>query len=169
MFLCFFCDLWYVIFMYEWQPSTLSELLEGLTVNDEVNRALEAWNSVCLWRTELIGEPQDEIEAWMLENDIESKRVRGPWADPARQAAAERVELAYFIVQALDHEYEIVRRIVAGWDPGASEGLCHTLDEYIDKLRVFEAQIHRQVDVVCAKARIASEQMDAQLEEALSV
>lgn len=154
--------------MNDWQPSTLDELLEGLTVNDEVERALDAWNDVCLWRTEPIGDPCDEIEEWLLTNGVESKRVREPWTNPTSQSAAERVGAAYSIVQDLEREYESTRLIVATWQPENTKRLPNSLDEYISRLSLLEAQIHRQAEVTCAIAHNASELMSEQLAEAFN-
>ena len=156
--------------MYEpWQPSSLEDLLEGVVVDDEVNRALRAIASVSPHHWERIDEPRDEIEELVVDNDLEVRCVQDEWDDPVRWLAVDKVELAVFIIKVLSGRYEEVRLIIASWQIEDESLLPHSFDEYVTKLRGLETQIHRQADETCALAFEARLLMDEQIEQSFSL
>jgi hypothetical protein len=122
-------------------------------------RAASAFDSICAWGWEPIDEPRDETEEELLREGICGRRVREAWADPALRSAAERVEMAAFIMQIIARKHEEALRIVATWHPEDARLLPHTLDEYLDELRWLEQQIHRQADETCTLAEAARQVM----------
>jgi len=152
-----------------WQPSSLEDLLEGVVVDDEVNRALKAIASVSPHHWEHIDEPRDEIEELVVDNDLEVRCVQDEWDDPARWLAVDKVELAVFIIKVLSSKYEERRLIITSWQTEDEHLLPHSLDEYVAQLRSLEVQIHRQADETCALAFEARLLMDEQIEQSFSL
>src|ERR1039458_7814626 len=112
-----------------WQPSSLEDLLEGVVVDDEVNRALKAIASVSPHHWEHIDEPRDEIEELTVDNGLEERCVQDEWDDPVRWLAVDRVELAVFIIKVLSGKYEELRLIITSWQTEDGSLLPHSLDE----------------------------------------
>jgi len=157
------------MFIDTWQPSSLEDLLEGVTVDDEVNRALKAIFSVSPHHWERIEEPRDEIEELVVDNDLEVRCVQDEWDDPLRWLAVDRVELAVFIIGVLAGKYEERRLIVASWQTEDKSLLPHSFDEYVEELKSLELQIHRQAEETCGLAFEARMLMDNQIEQSFSL
>jgi len=152
-----------------WQPSPLEDLLEGVVVDDEVNRALRAIASVSPHHWEPIDEPRDEIEEMTLDNGLEQRCVQDRWDDPARNSAVEKVEMAVFIIKVLSNKYEETRRIITTWQSEDEPLLPRSFDEYVTELKWLELQIHRQADETCILALDVRLLMDEQIEHSFTL
>jgi hypothetical protein len=152
----------------KWEEAPLEELLEGISVNNEINVALEVLNSVRLWRSEEIDEPRDHIEEWLLDNGVSKRQVYEQWENPTIFAALDRAELQYFLLEMLEREFEEKRRIVWSWQPENEQLLPFTLDEYITELRDYEKQIHQQSLAVARHAKVVREVINEELERSFN-